>query len=426
MSWLPINPESDFSLQNLPYGVFRPGPGAAARVGVAVGNKVMDLSALAEEGVFGDSDNYVSCFSKPYLNDFMAMGKSAWVSVRKTLQKLLSEDIAELRDNEELKAKVFHSLDSVTMELPAKIGDYTDFYSSREHATNVGIMFRGKENALQPNWLHLPVGYHGRASSVVVSGTSIRRPCGQLQKNMKDPKEGSKYGVSERLDIELEMGVLIGPGNELGTPIDIKDAEDHIFGFVLLNDWSARDIQKWEYVPLGPFGAKNFGTTISPWVVTPMALEPFKCKTSAGVQNDPEPLPYLVEPDYRSYDIDLRVTIQADDIPKPVQVSRSNFKNMYWTHRQQLVHHTVTGCNMKPGDLLGSGTISGQTEDSYGSFLELSWNKQKQVQCGESATRYFLEDGDVISITGTCYGDGYRIGFGDCIGKILPAQSKYI
>jgi len=243
---------------------------------------------------------------------------------------------------------------------------------------------------------------------------------------MKAPLEGSKFGPSDRLDIELEMGVFVGPGNNLGSPIDIESAEDHIFGFVLLNDWSARDIQKWEYVPLGPFGAKNFATTISPWVVTPMALEPFRCKTSAGVQNNPEPLPYLKEANYSSYDIDLRVSIQASDIPVPAEISRSNYKHMYWTPRQQLVHHSVTGCNMRPGDLLGSGTISGQTEDSYGSFLELTWNKKKHVNCGPSATRYFLEDGDTINITGTCYGDGYRVGFGNCSGTILPATSKYI
>ena len=284
-------------------------------------------------------------------------------------------------------------------------------------------MFRGPENALMPNWTHLPVGYHGRASSVVISGTDIRRPRGQLQIDATDAKKGSKFGPCRLMDFELEMGMLVGPGNKLGDPIKIESADDHVFGFVLMNDWSARDIQKFEYVPLGPFTGKNVGTTISPWVVTTAALEPFKCKTSAGVQ-DPEPLPYLRDPDYRSYDIQLKVELENEkDVPKPVVLSRSNFKYMYWNHKQQLVHHTVTGCNMRPGDLLGSGTISGTERSMFGSMLEISWKGSNPFDCGNGISRKFLADGDRVTMSGFCQGDGYKVGFGTCEGKILPAHT---
>ena len=311
--------------------------------------------------------------------------------------------------------------------MPAQIGDYTDFYSSREHATNVGTMFRPTEAPLKPNWLHLPVGYHGRASSVVVSGTPVRRPCGQLQKDRADPLQGSTFGACRLMDFELEMGVFVGPGNKLGEPIDIADAEDHVFGFVLMNDWSARDIQKWEYVPLGPFGAKNFATTIGCWVVPTAALAPFRCKTSAGEQTDPAPLPYLREgANYLSFDVQLCAGIQAPGMAAPSVVTRSNYRHMYWTHRQQLVHHTVTGCNMRPGDLFGSGTISGATPANYGSMLELCWKGTKELTLSDGSTRKFLKDGDDVVMTGFCQGDGYRVGFGECRGVITPAASKHI
>jgi len=324
---------------------------------------------------------------------------------------------------------VMRPLADVEMQLPAAIGDYTDFYSSREHATNVGIMFRGKDNALQPNWLHLPVGYHGRASSVVVSGTPIVRPCGQLQADNDDPMQGSVFGPSKLLDFELEVGLFVGgkpPG--LGKRLTMEEAEEHMFGLVVMNDWSARDIQKWEYVPLGPFGAKNFGTTISPWVVSLDALEPYRCATSAGKQ-DPEPLPYLQDPKYSSYDMKLEVDLitekEGDRPSSTTTISRSNFRHLYWSVRQQLVHHAVTGCNMRAGDLLGSGTISGEDPGSYGSMLELSWRGRDEIPLSGGGVRKFIKDHDTIVMRGTCGGtDGLpRIGFGNCAGKVLPAQA---
>jgi fumarylacetoacetase len=308
-------------------------------------------------------------------------------------------------------------MDKVTMVRPAVIGDYTDFYSSRDHATNVGTMFRGKENALMPNWLHLPVGYHGRASSVVVSGTPIRRPKGQTK---ADDAPAPSHTPCRLLDFELEMAFFVGPGNELGEPITMDKAEDHIFGVVVMNDWSARDIQKWEYVPLGPFGAKNFGTTISPWVVTMEALEPFRCQGEA--QTEPPALPYLQQPGPQGYDIELEVGIQSKDAEEPFTVCKSNLKNLYWSMAQQLVHHSVTGCNMQPGDLLGSGTISGPTRDTFGSMLEISWRGTTPVDMPDGTQRKFILDGDTVTMRGVCQGDGYKIGFGPCDGTILPAH----
>ncbi|XP_070353293.1 fumarylacetoacetase isoform X4 [Equus asinus] len=309
--------------------------------------------------------------------------------------------------------------------LPAKPGsemtrsfgssDYTDFYSSWQHATNVGIMFRGKENALVPNWLHLPVGYHGRASSVVVSGTPIRRPVGQMR---PDDSKPPVYGACKLLDIELEMAFFVGPGNKFGEPIPISKAHEHIFGMVLMNDWSARDIQKWEYVPLGPFLGKSFGTTISPWVVPMDALMPFAVP---NLEQDPRPLPYLRHDQPYTFDINLSVALKGEGMSQPATICRSNFKHMYWTMLQQLAHHSVNGCNLRPGDLLASGTISGPEPESFGSMLELSWKGTKVIELGNGHTRTFLLDGDEVIITGHCQGDGYRIGFGQCAGKVLPA-----
>jgi len=350
----------------------------------------------------------------------MSLGKAAWGEARQIITKLLSESEPTLRDNLELRKKAFLKQNEVEMLLPAKIGDYTDFYSSRYHATNVGIMFRGKENALMPNWLHLPVGYHGRSSSIVVSGTNFHRPRGQLC-----PVEGQPpiFGVSQLLDFELELAVFVGPGNELGHPISIQDAPNHLFGIVLMNDWSARDIQKWEYVPLGPFGAKNFCTTISPWIVTFEALEPFL--KPGTKQDDPLPLPYLREPESRlsGLDINLQVTLKSEKATEGTVISNSNFLHLYWSVYQQLVHHTITGCNMNPGDLLGSGTISGPTEDSLGSLLEISWKGTKPLTLSTGESRKFVADGDTIIISGHCQANGYRIGFGTCQGKVLPALS---
>lgn len=354
-------------------------------------------------------------FEKPVLNDFMALGRPAWEEARQVLQRVLSSNEGVLRDNSSLQQRALIPLEKVSMHLPANIGDYTDFYSSKEHATNVGTMFRGPENALMPNWVHLPVGYHGRASSVVISGTSIHRPCGQSRPKDDEPPV---FGPCKLLDFELEMAFLVGPGNELGHPIPIDKAGDHIFGMVIMNDWSARDIQKWEYVPLGPFLGKNFGTTISPWVVPMQALEPFKV---ANPVQDPVPLPYLRHSDPYSFDIQLKVGIQAEGMKEPSTVCQSNYKYLYWTMKQQLAHHSVTGCNIQPGDLLASGTLSGKTPDSYGSMLELSWRGTKPLTLSDGSTRKFLQNGDTVVMTGYCQGDGHRVGFGQCSGQVLPA-----
>lgn len=426
-SWVEVAADSPFPIQNLPYGVFSHG-GSPGRCGVAIGAFVLDLSALHAAGLFAGFD--AACFAEAGLNGFMGLGKASWSAARATLTALLLEGgvDARLSSNAALRSAALLPQSECTMMLPASIGDYTDFYSSREHATNVGVMFRPTEAPLKPNWLHLPVGYHGRASSVVVSGTPIRRPCGQLQKDAKDATQGSVYGKCRLMDFELEMGFFIGKGNKMGEPIDIEDANDHLFGAVLLNDWSARDIQKFEYIPLGPFGGKNLGTSISPWVVTIDALEPFTAPTSAKVQSDPVPLAYLQEGEnYASYDIKLQVAIQGEGMDAPFVVSRSNYRNMYWTHRQQLTHHTVTGCNMQPGDLIGSGTISGLEQGSFGSLLELCWKGTKPIEFPGGVQRRFLQDGDNCIMSGTCeHPDGYQIGFGTVEGVILPAvPSKY-
>lgn len=354
----------------------------------------------------------------------MNLGRTSWLKVRHLLQNYFADTNYPsfnntVYNNEELKQQVLIPLASVRMHLPAHIGDYTDFYSSRDHAYNVGVMIRGPANAMQPNWTWLPVGYHGRSSSVVVSGTDFKRPCGQTQADPADANKGAVYGPSKRMDFELEMGTWIGPGNALGESIPITNANDHIFGMCLMNDWSARDIQTWEYVPLGPFGSKNFCTTVSPWIITLEALEPFVCSTSSGVQ-DPVPLPYLQDPHYSSYDVNLEVTLLPKDGTESV-LSNSNYKHMYWNLRQQLVHHTVTGCNMRPGDLLGSGTISGPTPDSRGCLLELTWKGEKPISLSNGEQRVFLKDFDTIIMRGYCEKSGVRIGFGECRGMVLPA-----
>jgi len=346
----------------------------------------------------------------------MSLGRPIWKEIRHVLQRLLSKEESLLRDNKDLRSKAIIPMNEVEMLLPAEIGDYTDFYSSRNHAFNVGAMMRGKDNALQSNWVHLPVGYHGRSSSVVISSTPVRRPNGQ----MKDPAaEIGVFGTCKLLDFELEVALFVGPGNNLGEPISIENAYDHAFGLVLMNDWSARDIQGWEYVPLGPFTAKNFATSISPWIVTLDALEPFKVLLPP---QDPKPLPYLTEKS-QSYDIDLKVFLHSEKMKYPQVISKSNFKFMYWSMNQQLAHHTITGCNLRPGDLLGSGTVSGPTEDSLGCMLELTSRGTKPITLHESnEERKFLQDGDTVTFTGVCHGDGYSIGFGECTGIILPAH----
>ncbi len=416
-SFIDVPTGSDFSIHNLPYGVFRPSAGARPRIGVAIGDAVLDLSVLAERGLLsgralGDGD----AFRQPTLNAFMALGRPAWREARARLTRFLRVSDSTIRDNRPLRLAALHPMASVEMLLPATIGDYTDFYSSREHATNVGTMFRGPDNALQENWLHLPVGYHGRASSVVVSGTDIRRPMGQTK---ADDADSPSYGPSRLMDFELEMGFFVGPGNALGEPIPIDEAAEHIFGMVLVNDWSARDIQKWEYVPLGPFLGKNFGTSISPWVVTMEAIEPFRC--AGPTQDDPEPLDYLKNPGDCAYDISLEVLLQSEKMDAPETIATSNFKYMYWSVCQQLAHHTVNGCNAQPGDLLGSGTISGPDKHERGSMLELSWRGTETVELANGEERKFLADGDTVIMRGHCEADGVRIGYGEVSGKLLPA-----
>jgi fumarylacetoacetase len=409
-SFVPVAAESHFPIQNLPYGVFRT-PGGSPRVGVAIGEMVLDLSVLEGTGLLPSRH-----FNQATLNAFMATGKETWIKTRAAIGHLLRADVPTLRDDAKLRGTALVPMKSVQMLLPAEIGDYTDFYSSREHATNVGTMIRGADNALQPNWLHLPVGYHGRASSIVVSGTDIHRPVGQSK-----PADAPipVFGPSKSMDFELELGAFVGPGNTLGHSIPIALAADHLFGVVLVNDWSARDIQTWEYVPLGPFLAKSFGTSISPWVVPMEALEPFRV---AGPKQDPEPLPYLRSTSNGAYDIQLEVSIQSATMDRPHVVCRSNAKHLYWNFVQQLTHHTVGGCNLRPGDLLATGTISGPTPDSFGSMLELAWRGSKPVQFPNGETRSFLQDGDRVTMTGWCQGDGYRIGLGEVTGVLLPAR----
>lgn len=421
-SFLPAAQESHFPIQNLPYGVFRRRHGGAAAgqarpcIGVAIGDHVLDLHILEDRGILAPKALAGRrAFSEPALNSFMAAGRAAWRETRQGLTRLLSHDEPLLRDDTELRDAALVPMSDVEMLLPADIGDYTDFYSSREHATNVGTMFRGPDNALMPNWLHLPVGYHGRASSIVVSGTDLHRPHGQSK---ADDAAAPSFGPSKMVDFELEMGYFVGPGNALGQPIRASQALDHIFGLVLVNDWSARDIQKWEYVPLGPFLAKNFGTSISPWVVTLDALEPFRTQ---GPPQEPEPLAYLRSPGPGAYDIRLEVTLQSEKINEPAVICRSNFKYMYWTIAQQVAHHTINGCNLRPGDLLASGTISGPVQETYGSMLELAWKGQRPLTLPNGERRASIQDGDRLTITGWCDAPGHRIGFGEVTGKILAA-----
>ncbi|KAE8749002.1 hypothetical protein FOCC_FOCC004169 [Frankliniella occidentalis] len=391
-SFIQYDASCDFPIQNLPYGVFSTPGDVTPRIGVAIGDQILDLKAVRHLFTGPLMKGRQEVFAESTLNAFMSLGRPYWLETRSTLQKILSKDDTALQGNAELRARALVPQGQATMHLPAHIGDYTDFYSSIYHATNVGIMFRSKEKALMPNWKHLPVGYHGRASSVVVSGTPIRRPKGQTQPvEEADPV----FGPCRLMDFELEVAIFVGgPPTQLGSTVPASKAHEHIFGMVLMNDWSARDIQKWEYVPLGPFGAKNLGTTISPWVVTMEALMPFAVD---NFPQDPKPFPYLQHDDKYNFDINLIVDIKPEN-GLPTTVSRSNYKYMYWTPKQQLAHHTVTGCNINPGDLMASGTISGMASDSFGSMLELSWKGTKPIRLGDGSTRKFLQDNDEDSV----------------------------
>ncbi len=412
-SFIPVDPSSDFPIQNLPYGVFSAND-LAPRLGVAIGDYVLDLRELAQDGRLDVCEPAV--FAAGSLNPFMALGPKVWTRTRARISELLRHDHPELRDNDELRKVALVPMKNVKLHLPFTVAGYTDFYSSKEHATNVGVMFRGKDNALQPNWLHMPIGYNGRASTVVVSGTKVRRPRGQL----KPPSaELPSFGPCKRLDFELEMGVVIGQPSTMGEMLSEAQAEEMIFGFVLLNDWSARDIQQWEYVPLGPFQAKAFATSISPWVVTREALEPFRLK---GPEQIPAPLPYLRQTRPNNYDLALEVGLRAGAMNEAQSISRTNFKYMYWSSVQQLMHHASSGCAMNVGDLLGSGTISGPEKDQRGSLLEISWNGTEPLELPGGIKRSFLEDGDSLVMRGWCQGDGYRIGFGEVEGTIVAAE----
>jgi fumarylacetoacetase len=406
-TWIDIEPQSDFSIYNLPYGVFLykdiPTPG------VAIGDSIINLRLCSELGIFDHIAMDQSVFYSDVLNDFIASGKQTWSAVRKTLIEELTNGQSILAQN---KNEILVDRLTSQMLVPVQIGDYTDFYSSIEHATNVGKMFR-PDNPLLPNWKHIPVGYHGRASSIVISGTDFKRPKGQM---MPPDAEVPVFGPSKRMDFELEMGFIIGKNTEMGTPISVDEAEDCIFGKVIFNDWSARDIQKWEYVPLGPFLGKNFASSISPWIVTMEALEPFRCES---VKQEPEVLPYLKYSGDKNFDINLEVGLVPENGEETI-ICKSNFKYMYWNMAQQLAHHTVNGCNVKVGDMMASGTISGKEKGSYGSMLELSWGGKEKIALKNGLERTFIEDNDTIIMRAYCEKDGMRIGFGECIGKVLP------
>jgi fumarylacetoacetase len=418
-SWVPVAADSHFPIQNLPYGVFSTADNLRQRIGVAIGDFVLDLQLTLRRTPCGQRIEPLiwPALDADRLNMLALYGPMVWREVRTCISELLRAENPTLRDAPDLRNEVMFRRDQVRMHLPFAIGDYTDFYSSREHATNVGTMLRGPDNALMPNWLHLPVAYHGRASSVVVSGTDPHRPRGQTK---ADDAAAPTFGPSRALDFELEMGFFVGPGNALGEPIPVGRAAEHIFGMVLVNDWSARDIQKWEYVPLGPFLAKNFCTSISPWVVPLEALEPFR---TAGPVQQPPPLPYLQGPADWAFDIHLEAHLQTAQTERPHVISKTNSKYLYWNVLQQLAHHTVNGCNLCPGDLLASGTISGPAPDSFGSLLELAWGGKKPLTLPGGATRTFLQDGDRLTLTGWCQGQGYRVGFGEVTGQVLPARS---
>ena len=411
-TWLEVAPNSDFPIQNIPFGVFLTRDDVIT-IGTRIGDYAIDLGALHQLGYFNGIPLTDDIFLQDTLNDFISDGKKTWRSVRNRISEIFDITNPSLKENEEHRKIVLFTLDEIEMQLPVQIGDYTDFYSSKEHATNIGSMFRDPENALLPNWLHIPIGYHGRSSTIIPSGQNIRRPFGQTL-----PKGASKpeFGPSKMVDFELEMGFITTDANKLGESIPIGEAENYIFGLVLLNDWSARDIQKWEYVPLGPFMAKNFASSISPWIVTLEALEPFRVESPA---QDPKPLPYLQQEGKNSFDINLEVSITPEG-GTPTTIAKSNFKYMYWTMTQQLAHHTSNGCKILSGDLLGSGTISGTTPDSYGSMLELAWQGTKPLSLQNGEKRTSIQDFDTVTLKGFCKKDGVRIGFGTVETKLLP------
>ncbi|MBA4241867.1 MAG: fumarylacetoacetase [Sphingobacteriaceae bacterium] len=412
-SWINVDVNSDFPIQNLPFGVYSDA-NTKHHACSAIGTYIIDLYELTERGFFKDLNINKEVFNKAFLNDFMELGKDTTRAVRNRLSDLLEKTNKELQDNKEIFNPIFKQQSSVQMLLPVKVGDYTDFYSSIDHATNIGTMIRDPKNALMPNWKYIPVGYHGRASSITVSGTPLHRPKGQMK---PADAEVPTFGPCKLLDFELETAYIIGKSSKLGSSISTEQADDYIFGMVLFNDWSARDIQTWEYVPLGPFLSKNFASTISPWIVTLDALEPFRTK---GYVQEPKVFPYLEYTGDKNVDIKLEVAIQPENSTETV-ICNSNYKYMYWTMEQQLAHHTVNGCNVNVGDMMGSGTISGPEPHEYGSMMELSWKGTKPLKLNDGSERKFINDNDTVILRGYCQNEKVRIGFGECKAKLLPA-----
>ncbi|NVO20342.1 MAG: fumarylacetoacetase [Bacteroidetes bacterium] len=413
-SWIEIKENSDFSMENIPFGIGNI-PGSGPKVCTRIGDTLIDISMLSKLGYFDQLGRDEDVFDKEVLNPFIAKGKSFTCGVRTIIFECFIHGGASENESSLLNERALYPADSIEMLMPLDVGDYTDFYSSREHATNVGVMFRDPENALLPNWLHLPVGYHGRASSIIVSGASIHRPKGQIK-----PADSPLpvFGPTRQLDFELELAFVVGKNTSLGQSVPVAEAESYIFGLLLFNDLSARDIQAWEYVPLGPFLSKNFGSVVSPWVVTMDALKPFRVP---GPMQEPEVLPYLRTEGDNNIDINLEVSIQAADQPE-FTVCKSNFRYMYWSMSQQLAHHTVNGCNIRIGDLYASGTISGPEEGSFGSMLELTWRGTRPIILPDGSERKFIDDGDTIIIRGHCHKENLRVGFGEAVVTILPSN----
>ncbi|GAL01860.1 fumarylacetoacetase [Nonlabens ulvanivorans] len=411
-SWIGYSSDSHFPIQNIPFGVFLTRDNVIT-IGTRIGDWAIDLGALQEMGYFDGVPLTDDMFMQDTLNDFISDGKKTWRLVRNRIGDIFDSENPLLRDNKEHRNRIIFNMDEVEMQLPVLIGDYTDFYSSKEHATNVGTMFRDPDNALLPNWLHMPVAYHGRSSTIIPSGIPIHRPQGQT---IPAGSEQPVFGPSKLVDFELEMAFITTDANNMGQPISVDEAEDYIFGMVVFNDWSARDIQKWEYVPLGPFLAKNFASSISPWIVTLDALEPFR---TSGPDMEKPVLDYLKSSNDKTYDIHLEVDITPQQ-GKPTTICKSNFKHLYWNMSQQLAHHTINGCRVNSGDMMGSGTISGPKPDSYGSMLELSWRGERPVQLNDGTERKFINDFDTVTMRGYCKNGPVRIGFGEVSNQLLP------
>lgn len=415
-SFLEINTNCDFTLQNLPYGVFRPNNAENFRIGVPIGEFILDLAQLLEANLLIVRSNHENIFKTDSLNLFMELGHQQWLSVREQIQSLLHKDNPKLRDHSFLRKRILYPQNQCEMKLPINVGDYTDFYACKYHAENLGKMFRPNSQALLPNWQHMPVAYHGRSSSIVVSGTPVKRPQGQVLLKNNIPI----LSYSNKLDFEVELGFIIGTGNKLGEPVPMDEVEQHIFGAVLLNDWSARDIQQWEYVPLGPFLSKSFATSISPWVVSMFALKEFM---QPAPKQDIPVLEYLQDAERKLLDINLTTYIKSKDMMNYQEICKTNSKYLYWTHKQMIAHHTINGCNLRCGDLLATGTISGPEVNQAGSLIELTWNGQRPIELSDYTQRSFLADWDSILIEGKCINSqGSHIGFGALEGTLVRAK----